>query len=342
MNSYKKCQGCGIELQDSQENKNGYVTNINFDICQKCFRSKNYGEFTNDLHDFYELDQIKEISYDNVIMVVDALNPYQTLITNINKFVPQEKLILAINKVDVFPKSISDEKIINWISDIAHSKKIYFNTLVLTSSIKKKNIDALSNFIENSRRNISFIGYSNVGKSSIIKSIFNSINQDVNNLITNSIGTTKNVIELDFNGTKVNDYPGLILKGNYQNIIDKTSIKKINPKKEMKIINFQLNEKQFINIGNFCFFYVNTSKNKSGYQFLFSNDIRIERRKNIDKSILKEFNKKEIEGIDKKRYDLIISGLGIITFNLDKNQKIELFLPKGIKFNLVESLYNYS
>ncbi len=57
--------------------------------------------------------------------------------------------------------------------------------------------------------------------------------------------------------------------------------------------------------------------------------------KNIHNNQLETYDIKHKKGI---RYDLIISGLGIITFKSNE-QKIKLSIPKGVKFNLIESLY---
>ena len=43
----KICYGCGIPLQNKDENKLGYTPNLNNDLCKRCFRLKNYGEIKN-------------------------------------------------------------------------------------------------------------------------------------------------------------------------------------------------------------------------------------------------------------------------------------------------------
>ena len=45
MTSQKKCLGCGILLQDENILQEGYTTSLENDICQRCFRMKNYGEY---------------------------------------------------------------------------------------------------------------------------------------------------------------------------------------------------------------------------------------------------------------------------------------------------------
>lgn len=324
-------------MQNENESLEGYTPNLDSPICKKCFRSKNYGEYDNNLSTFYELEEISEIKDFNVLMVVDVLNPFETIISGINKYVKPENLTILVNKVDSLPKSIPEESIIDWIDEIAESKGITFSQLALISTFKKINIDAVAAFILGSDRNTAIIGYSNVGKSSLIKSLFNAVGLEVNNLITNSIGTTKEVIELDYEDKIIKDYPGIILNGSYQNIMTINQLKETHPKKEIKVTNYQLNDNQTIKIGDYAEFNVLDSTDKNGYQFTFSNLVELHRGKYKGLQNA-EFETHNIEHKEGKRYDLIISGLGIITFKSNK-QKITLSLPKGVKFNLVNSLY---
>ena len=40
-----KCIGCGISLQFDDKEKLGYTTSIDSNLCERCFRLKNYGEY---------------------------------------------------------------------------------------------------------------------------------------------------------------------------------------------------------------------------------------------------------------------------------------------------------
>lgn len=322
-------------MQLESIDKPGYVPNENLSICKKCFRSKNYGEFSNNLNIFYTIDKIKEIKDDNVIMIIDIMNPYETFIEGINKFVSPENLTILVNKIDSIPKSVPKESILDWISEIADLKNIKFSQLALVSSIKKINIDAISSFILNSERNTSIIGYSNVGKSSIITTLFNSLGLSINNLITNSIGTTKEIIELSLKDKIIKDYPGIFLEGSYQNLMTISQLKDTHPKKEIKVTNYQLDSMQSISIGNYAYFNILESDKKMDYQFSFSNIINLKRTRYREENPFKSIPVKHTMG---KKYDIIISGLGIITFK-SKGQKLSINLPKGVKFNIIDSLY---
>ena len=41
----KKCVGCGAILQDNNPLIEGYTTVLTNDLCKRCFRMKNYGEY---------------------------------------------------------------------------------------------------------------------------------------------------------------------------------------------------------------------------------------------------------------------------------------------------------
>ena len=47
----RHCKGCGILLQDENILLPGYTTDLDNDVCQRCFRIKNYGE--------YQLEELK-------------------------------------------------------------------------------------------------------------------------------------------------------------------------------------------------------------------------------------------------------------------------------------------
>lgn len=337
MKSYnKKCPGCGMDFQYENPEQSGYAPTEESILCQKCFRSKNYGEYSNNLESFYKLEEIKEIKDNNVIMIIDVLNPFETLISDINKYVDQDNLTILVNKVDSLPKSINHESIIDWIDELAHLKGIRFSQLAIVSAAKKINIDAISNFIINSSLDTSIVGYSNVGKSSIIKALYNAIGEEVNNLVTNSIGTTKSIIELKYQDKIIKDYPGIILKGSYQNIMDIDQLKESHPQKEIKVSNFQLNDHQSIWIGDYAKFNILDQDIKSGYQFTFSNLIEVTRTKLKD--AIENFITHEIKHEKGKRLDIVISGLGIITFK-SNGQTLSLELPEGVEFNVIPSLY---
>ena len=110
----KYCLGCGVLLQDENILEDGYTTTLENDICQRCFRTKNYGEYhavskTNE--EFIEILKSINDTKDLVLYVVDILNLDQDL--NIIKEYINNKIMLVVNKKDILPKSVKDSKIID-------------------------------------------------------------------------------------------------------------------------------------------------------------------------------------------------------------------------------------
>ena len=42
-----KCVGCGITLQNENKNDVGYTPDIKNELCERCFKLKNYNVLTN-------------------------------------------------------------------------------------------------------------------------------------------------------------------------------------------------------------------------------------------------------------------------------------------------------
>ena len=105
----KKCLGCGVVLQDENMLLEGYTVNMENDLCQRCFRLKNYGEYQVSTKTNEEYEKILEEvgkTKDLVMYVTDILNVEQDLF-DIRKVLPN-KILLVINKKDVIPKSVKE------------------------------------------------------------------------------------------------------------------------------------------------------------------------------------------------------------------------------------------
>ena len=78
----KKCLGCGVVLQDENMLLEGYTVNMENDLCQRCFRLKNYGEYQASTKTNEEYTKILDAvgkTKDLVIYVTDILNVEQDL-----------------------------------------------------------------------------------------------------------------------------------------------------------------------------------------------------------------------------------------------------------------------
>ena len=244
----KYCKGCGVRLQDSNTLLEGYTTNISNDLCKRCFRLKNYGEYKEvslNNEDYKQI--IKNIPSTSLILFVSDI-----LSLNLTNIPKNNKLILVLTKYDILPKSTKEEKIITKL------KSEYPNLLdiIVVSSLKNYNIDKLYNAINKyaNNKDIYLIGNTNSGKSTLLnKLIQNYTTNEVPNITVSMYpSTTLDKVEIKLNNLKIIDTPGLIEEGSFVNILSKKDLKKITPKKEIKPRTCQVTGKGSILIDTFA------------------------------------------------------------------------------------------
>ena len=136
----KKCLGCGVTLQDENVLLEGYTVNLENDLCQRCFRLKNYGEYqvvAKSNEEYIEILKTVGKTKDLVLHIVDLLNIDKD-IHAIREYLPN-KMILVLNKRDALPKSVKDEKIIEYIKTL----DVNYEEIIVISANKNYNIDLL-------------------------------------------------------------------------------------------------------------------------------------------------------------------------------------------------------
>lgn len=298
-----KCIGCGIELQNNDKTKLGYTTNIEKSLCERCFKIENYGEYkkvTKNNNEYINI--LKEINKtkDLVVLVLDIFNLTENI--NVIKDNINNDILLVITKRDILPKSVHDEKLIEYIKN--YNLKI--KDQVVISSYKNYNFDELYEKINNYKKskNVYVIGFTNAGKSTMInKLIYNYSDNDTK--ITTSImpSTTLDKIEINLNeNLTIIDTPGLLCEKSFYDILEGKDLKKIIPKKEIKPISYQIKEKQYIVIDKYA---IIEAENINMVLFM-SNSLNIKRLYKKPETKLKERN------IKIENNDLVINGLGFI------------------------------
>ena len=335
MNNEKRCQGCGVLIQNDNILLEGYTTNLENDICQRCFRMKNYGEYqvvTKSNEEYLKILKSVSETKDLVLYITDLLNLEKDLDEIRNMF--NNKMILILNKKDVFPKSVKEEKLIKYLE----SKGVHFEEIIVISAIKNYNIDHLLKRIKfhQTSKNVYVVGHTNAGKSSLINKLIKNYSDNTQELTMSPLpSTTLNTVKIEVNEhLTLIDTPGLVDNGSILNQVDQKMVKKISAKKEIKPRTYQLRKNQSIIIEDLVRIdYVEGEKNS--FTLFVSNDLKVRRLLNL-------FNNDELKDKNKITYnlkydeDLVVSGLGFIkivdkgTINIYIDKDVDTFIRKSL------------
>ncbi len=332
--SDKFCIGCGIKLQDENISQLGYTTNLENDICSRCFRMKNYGEYqivTNSNDDYINI--LKEVNKkkDLVLYIVDCLN-FGEDIASIRKYL-SNKMLLVLNKRDVLPKSVKDEKIISYIKNL----NCDFEDIIVVSALKNYNIDLLMQKIDKYKtsKNVYVVGNTNVGKSSLINKIIKNYSEQEGALTISPLpSTTLNKISIKLNEKlTLIDTPGLVNRGNLINYIGNDLVKKVNPRKEIKPKTYQIRNNQCLVIGDlFRIDYLEGEKNS--FTVFCSNDIKVKRYNRQKCELLKNLSQKSFDV--SYHQDLVVDGLGFI--KIVSKAKVDVYVDINVSVFIRDSI----
>lgn len=335
MNSGKKCLGCGVLLQDENVLQEGYTLSIENDICQRCFRMKNYGEYqvvAKSNEEYINILKSVAQTKDLVLYITDLINLEKNL-DQIRNLIPN-KMILVLNKKDALPKSVKEEKLIAYLKD----KDIHFEEVIVISANKNYNIDYLLRRVKyhQTSKNVYVVGHTNAGKSSLINKLIQNYSDKVQELTMSPLpSTTLNTVQIEINDyLTLIDTPGLVQNGSILSCVDEKMVKKISPRKEIKPKTFQLRKNQSIIIEDLIRIdYVEGEKNS--FTIYVSNDLNIKR-------LLNSSNHNDLKQLNKITYqvkydeDLVITGLGFVKI-VDKGV-IDVYIDRDVDTYMRKSL----
>lgn len=310
----KKCQGCGVILQTTNNNKEGYIDDTYKNICERCFKLKNYGQ--------YEKVTFNNETYKQILSEIpkDSLVVYLTSLLNINlDYIKEFKnVIIVLTKKDLLPKSIKDYKLVKYITNITSN----YLDIEIISAIKNYNLDNLISKIKkySINKEVYFVGMTNSGKSTLInKLIKNYSDKDLEVTTSMYPSTTLNKIEINIEDLKIIDTPGLLSSGSILNSLNPQEIKKITPKKEIKPRSYQLKDSGSLLIDNYIRIDYYCDNNIVVY---LANNLNIT-KVNHQNPKLKDTNKHSLNLSENK--DIVIEDLCFIKFT--KACQITIYTP---------------
>lgn len=306
-----KCLGCGAELQNIDPTKDGYVVDLEKQICERCFIIKNYGQNKlinkTNVNYMHILDNIRD---NDIVVYVSSLLTLN--LDYLNKF---KQVILVLTKRDVLPKSVKDNKIIKYV------KERYNNVtdVITISAYKKYNLDFLYNkLLKYKNKNIYFVGITNSGKSTLINEMIKSYTKDEGIITTSNYpSTTLDIVPVKIGELNIIDTPGIVIENSIINTLDNKGIKKINSKKEIKPITIQINGKGAILIDEII--RIEYETDTSSMTLYLSNNLKVSNislnNPRLKDNYIDEYNLKDNQ-------DLVIEDIGFIKFTNRVNIKI--------------------
>ena len=318
-----KCIGCGATLQTINKDIIGYTTKTHNNLCERCFRIKNYNDYkfvVKDNNDYINILKNINNTNDLVVLVVDLFNINKN-IEIISKYI-NNNILLVLTKRDVLPKSCYDEKFMEYFKNY----NLNIIDTVVISSNKNYNLDSVYNKINKNKTSnkVYVVGFTNSGKSTLInKIIYNYSNEDINITTSNLPSTTIDSIEVKVNDNlTLVDTPGLLDSGDIINYIDGKTLKKIIPTKELKPITYQIKDKQTIIIEDLVRIDLVDKNNMTIYM---ANNLNIKRLYK-ETNELKDLKKHEINL--EKDSDIVIQGLGFLKFT--HSSKVVLYTKENV------------
>ncbi|TWI56367.1 ribosome biogenesis GTPase YqeH [Halalkalibacter nanhaiisediminis] len=361
------CAGCGVSIQTEDKKALGYAPPSSLErdvvICQRCFRLKHYNEvqdvsLTDD--DFLKILNGLGKTDALIVKVVDIFDFTGSWLPGLHRFVGKNDVLLVGNKVDLLPKSLKKNRLINWMKKSAKELGLKPVDVMLMSAEKGQGVVEIAAEIDRIRhgKDVYIVGCTNVGKSTFINQIIKAFGGDTEQLITTSHfpGTTLDMIDIPLDdGKALYDTPGIINHHQMAHFVDKQELKVITPKKEIKAKVFQLNEGQTLFFGGLARFDF-TRGDSTSFTCYFSNELHIHRTKLEKADALYEDHLGELlappgpETKDKlpplekhtfqvkdRKVDIVFSGLGWVTVN-GTNIQIEGYAPKGVNVTIRESI----
>lgn len=338
----KKCKGCGEILQFEDKNLPGYAPSEDFDYCQRCFRLTHYGDTSKvNKEDTKNEDILKAYKEINDALFVVICDPFDALFLSEDNLLSNfegKDILLIINKIDLLPKNITEEKI----------NKIYLESLKKCKNVNclitYKNDETFNDLFfevleELKHKKIVFAGRTNVGKSSLI----NKLLED--NVLTTSIypGTTIKVNRINYKGYSFIDTAGLIDSESFLSHLSNNNVKKILPLKTLKRQMFQLYENQSYILNGLLRVDIKPVKNAS-IEFMINNNLEIHRTKleNADRYFDRNCNDDKLKLLPLKSHEykvdkfntFYLKGLGI--FKIKGKCDVDIKVNDDIKVYISE------
>lgn len=340
-----KCKGCGIELQYDRPNELGYSPKKEAAYCQRCFRLTHYDDIQISMKKGIDEDQVIQQAASIpglVVWVADCFDFENALLHGMKRHFIGKKIVLAITKCDLLPKTVKEEKLYRYFVDRLKEWQLQPVGICFMHRGNQDDLEELKEMIRLFRNNqdVLFMGKANAGKSTLLNGLLNS-NQLT---VTRYPGTTLDFNEIQMEDWKLIDTPGLLNKESILMQIKDSDLKTVLPDARIKPQIYQLWEPQSFALAGLaridCF-----TKESTSAVFYVSERLSIHRGKqeNADQlwsnhqngllspSVEEEFKNWKSYTFNhiKQKSDICISGLGWITIEKEMD-KVVVTVPNQV------------
>jgi 30S ribosome assembly GTPase len=360
------CAGCGIAIQTEDKSKPGFAPESSLEkeapVCQRCYRIKHYNEAsTVTLGDDEFVRILNGIGHTRslVVQVVDIFDFNGSWLRGLPRFVGDNPILLVANKVDLLPKNVNRNRLVNWLRKSASDLGLKPVDVMLVSARSGEGLERLVQAMDTYRkkRDIYIVGVTNVGKSSLINRLLNQYGESETEITTSQFpGTTLDVIEIPLDEqSSLYDTPGIINRDQIIYRVNPEELKLVMPAKPLKPKTYQLKDKQSLFIAGLARMDFVKGEDQP-FVFYISNLLNIHRTKleradeiyeNHLGEMLSPPGKEQADPTAKLdkftfkvpagNYDLVISGLGWVALH-GTGANVAVHVPKGVAVSLRPSL----
>ncbi len=330
-----KCIGCGGTLQNTDKEA-PFFTPKSLDLaddilCQRCFRMRHYGEILPSvLKESDYMEVISRIASEDILVVkvLDAFDLEGSMMPQIHKLTGANDVLAIVNKRDLLPKSVSDNKLAHRVKRYLKRSGVKAVDVMMVSATKKHGIDAvLDRIAELSQgRNVIIVGATNVGKSTLINAMLQASTELREALITvsNSKGTTQDLIAIPFENQTLYDSPGLFNKNHISVVLGEESFQLIQPKKEVKPKVFQVKHPQSYFMGGLARYDYHPTKQATAVAYR-AESLTVHRRKAEESEAFYEKHRGGLLVPPTEKDSLFV--LKAHQFHIKRGQKIDIVVP---------------
>ena len=326
------CRGCGVVLQSEDKKKSGYIPEdkMKARICMRCFRLSNYNDLNKVELELSNDSILKEVNKKGELafFLVDFLNINSEVIETFKKI--SIKKVLVISKLDIIPRSIKKNNLVEWLSDVYDIR----DEMIFLSAKTNYGITSIINTMDKQRISKAYLlGYTNAGKSTLVNSINEKYNNKASNITTSLLpNTTLGFIKIPVEELSLIDSPGFVMEKTFADISNNDLLKRINSKKALNPITYQMKTDMSIVIEDKIRI---LSDINNSWTFYMSNEINLQKLYASNNKLVND-SPFTLEINDNS--DLIIKGLGFV--NIKKACTITIYTDELDVIEIRKSCFN--